>query len=104
MFNSLSFGNLLLYAFHNQFLEIPCDILILFFQEEKEKRLEEMLESGGESLNDRNFMSKDNLPGEGMVGLVGKMTKETLTAADLIIDSLDMAEEELKRMDQYKVF
>ncbi|XP_019054518.1 PREDICTED: WD repeat-containing protein 3 isoform X2 [Nelumbo nucifera] len=72
-----------------------------FIEEEKEKRLEEMFESDLDNSFESRYAPKEDLPEEGAVGIAGKKTKETLTATDLIIDALDMAEEELKRMAQH---
>ncbi|XP_043700893.1 WD repeat-containing protein 3 [Telopea speciosissima] len=74
-----------------------------FIEEEKEKRLEEMFEADVDSSFESRHALREVLPEEGAVGLAGKKTRETLTATDLIIDALDMAEEELKRMAQHKV-
>lgn len=72
-------------------------------QEEKERRLEEMFETAFDESNESRHAPKEELPEEGVVGLAGKKTQETLTATDLIIDALDMAEAEMKRLDQHKV-
>lgn len=74
----------------------------LRLQEEKEKRLEEIFEADLDNLNENRYAPKEDLPEEGAVGLAGKKTRETLTAADSIIDALDMAEAELTRIDQHK--
>jgi U3 small nucleolar RNA-associated protein 12 len=37
------------------------------------------------------------------VGVPGRKTKETLTSADAIMDALDTAGEEIKRLNQHKV-
>lgn len=73
------------------------------FQEEKEKRLEEMFESDMDNAFESKFASKEELPEEGAVALAGKKTGETVTAADSIMDALDTAEEELKRIAEYEV-
>lgn len=48
--------------------------------------------------------SKDELPEEGAVASAGKKTQETLTATDLVIEALDLAETEIKRISEYEVF
>ncbi|ONK58231.1 uncharacterized protein A4U43_C09F9900 [Asparagus officinalis] len=73
-----------------------------FIEEEKEKVEEQMFESDIDNSNENRYMPKEELPEEGSVGLPGKRTQETLTATDLIIDALDIAEAELKRVDQHK--
>lgn len=73
-----------------------------FIEEEKEKIIEEKFESDVENLNENRYTLKEELPEEGSVGLPGKKTKETLTATDMIIDALDIAEAELKRIEQHK--
>lgn len=61
-----------------------------------------MFESDLDNLNENRYAMKEELPEEGSVGVPGKKTKETLDATDLIIDALDIAEAELKRIDQHK--
>ncbi|KAG6519510.1 hypothetical protein ZIOFF_023004 [Zingiber officinale] len=73
-----------------------------FIEEEREKRLEEVFESALDNLNEDRYAPKELVPDEGSVGVPGKETKETLSATDLIIDALDMADTENKRMDQHK--
>ncbi|XP_068652601.1 uncharacterized protein [Aristolochia californica] len=73
-----------------------------FIEEEKEKRLEEIFESAFDDSFESRHVPKVDLPEEGAVTLAGKKTKETLTSTDLIIDALDMAEEEIKRISQHK--
>ncbi|KAJ1693885.1 hypothetical protein LUZ63_010583 [Rhynchospora breviuscula] len=72
-----------------------------FLEEEKEKRLEEMFESDLDNADNR-YAPPESVPEEGSVGLAGKKTKETVTATDAIIDALDTAEEETKRIEQQK--
>lgn len=72
-------------------------------QEEKEKRLEEIFESDIENAFENRYAPKEELPDEGAVAIAGKKTQETLTATDNIIDALDMAEAELKRLSEYEV-
>ncbi|KAJ0079116.1 hypothetical protein Patl1_22579 [Pistacia atlantica] len=71
--------------------------------EGKEKRLEEMLESDLDNAIENRYAPKEELPEEGAVALAGKKTQETLTATDLIIEALDIAEEELDRIAQHEV-
>uniref|UniRef100_A0A0D9VPM7 Small-subunit processome Utp12 domain-containing protein n=1 Tax=Leersia perrieri TaxID=77586 RepID=A0A0D9VPM7_9ORYZ len=74
----------------------------LFIEEEHEKRLEETFEADFDSAMDNRYGQKDDGPDEGSVGVPGRKTKETVTAADAILDALDTAEEEVKRLDQHK--
>ncbi|KAK4396415.1 WD repeat-containing protein 3 [Sesamum angolense] len=48
------------------------------------------------------FFIEEELPEEGAVALAGKKTGETVTAADSIMEALDIAEEELKRIAEHK--
>ncbi|PIA54777.1 hypothetical protein AQUCO_00900986v1 [Aquilegia coerulea] len=73
-----------------------------FIEEEKEKRLEEMFEADLDNSFDSRYALTEEVPEEGVVGLAGKKTKETLSATDLILDALDAAEVELNRMAQHK--
>ncbi|KAL0309651.1 UNVERIFIED_CONTAM: WD repeat-containing protein 3 [Sesamum radiatum] len=73
-----------------------------FIEEEKEKRLEEMFESDIDNLFENKYAPKEELPEEGAVALAGKKTGETVTAADSIMEALDIAEEELKRIAEHK--
>lgn len=73
-------------------------------QEEKEKRLEEMFESDLDNAFENRYAPKEELPEEGAVALAGKKTQETLTATDSIIDALDVAEVEMKRLAEYEVY
>ncbi|RLN18712.1 WD repeat-containing protein 3 [Panicum miliaceum] len=75
----------------------------LFIEEEKEKRLEETFEADLDNDNEYKYGQKDDAPDEGSVGVPGRKTKETVTAADAIMDALDTAEEELKRLNQHKL-
>ncbi|KAL7594219.1 hypothetical protein Lser_V15G28362 [Lactuca serriola] len=68
-----------------------------FLEEEKEKRLEEMFEADLENLENR-YLPQQELPEEGAVAIAGKKTQDTLTGTDSIIEALDIATEELKRM------
>ena len=70
-------------------------------QEEKEKRLEQMFESDLDNAFENRYAPKEELPEEGAVALAGKKTKETLSATDSIIDALDIAEDELKRISEH---
>lgn len=73
------------------------------FQEEREKRLEEMLESDLGGINEASFGFKQELPEEGSARSSAKITHETLTKADLLIEALDIADVELKRLDEHEV-
>lgn len=72
-------------------------------QEEREKRLEETFEADLDNAVEDRYWQKDDAPDEGSVGVPGKKTKETVTATDAIIDALDTAEEEEKRLNEQKV-
>ncbi|XP_060202194.1 uncharacterized protein LOC132630654 isoform X2 [Lycium barbarum] len=73
-----------------------------FLEEEKEKRLEEMFESDIDNGFENKYGPKEELPEEGAVALVGKKTQETLTATDSIIEALDMAHAERKRIAEHQ--
>lgn len=73
-----------------------------FIEEEKEKRLEQMFESDLDNAFENRYAPKEELPEEGAVALAGKKTKETLSATDSIIDALDIAEDELKRISEHE--
>ncbi|EPS66900.1 hypothetical protein M569_07875 [Genlisea aurea] len=62
-----------------------------FIEEEKEKRLEEMFESDIDNAFGSKYLSKEEIPEEGAVSLAGKKTGETLTAADSIMEAMDLA-------------
>ena len=83
-----------------------------FVDEEKEKRLESLLEEGGaedDGDDDRiAAAARENASANGGVapagaeaGMAGRKTLETLTAADQIVDALDVAGHERKRIDDY---
>ncbi|XAR69159.1 hypothetical protein NMG60_11000645 [Bertholletia excelsa] len=74
----------------------------LFIEEEKEKRLEEMFEADLDNTLENRYAFKEEVPEEGAVALAGKKTQETLTATDSIIEALDMAEAELKRVADHE--
>uniref|UniRef100_A0A2N9HX64 Small-subunit processome Utp12 domain-containing protein n=1 Tax=Fagus sylvatica TaxID=28930 RepID=A0A2N9HX64_FAGSY len=73
-----------------------------FIEEEKEKRLEEMFESDLDNAFENRYVPKEEVPEEGAVALAGKKTQETVTATDSIIDALDVAEVELKRIAEHQ--
>ncbi|XP_057779260.1 LOW QUALITY PROTEIN: uncharacterized protein LOC130997849 [Salvia miltiorrhiza] len=73
-----------------------------FIEEEKEKRLEEMFETDIDNPFESKYAPKEELPEEGAVALAGKKTGETVTAADSIMEALDIAEEELKRIAEHE--
>jgi U3 small nucleolar RNA-associated protein 12 len=66
-----------------------------FIEEEREKRLESMFEAVQDDSKDESLQQTTE------VG--AKRTQESLTAADSIIEALDMAEEEIERMRLHKV-
>ncbi|PQQ19784.1 WD repeat-containing protein 3 [Prunus yedoensis var. nudiflora] len=73
-----------------------------FIEEEKEKRLEEMFESDLDNAFENRYAPNEEIPEEGAVALAGKKSKETITATDSIIDALDIAEVELKRLAEHE--
>ncbi|KAK9079343.1 hypothetical protein SSX86_001014 [Deinandra increscens subsp. villosa] len=73
-----------------------------FLEEEKEKRLEEMFEADLDNSLENRYLPQQELPEEGAVAVAGKKTQETLTATDSIIEALDIAAEELKRMAEHE--
>ena len=71
----------------------------IFLEEEREKELEQLYESTlTSSLEDR-----DGEDGEDEVGQAGKQTMETLMDGEKIIEALDLAIEDLKAIEAYKV-
>lgn len=72
-------------------------------QEEREKRLEALFDAGFEDVNDNAQHFSREAPEEGAAGLAGRRTQETVTAADSIIDALDLAEVESARIAQHQV-
>ncbi|KAL3839717.1 hypothetical protein ACJIZ3_024308 [Penstemon smallii] len=73
-----------------------------FIEEEKEKRLEEMFESDIGNAFENKYPPKEEIPEEGAVALAGKKTGETVTSADAIMEALDTAVEELKRIAEHE--
>ncbi|CAN1275961.1 WD repeat-containing protein 3 [Linum perenne] len=73
-----------------------------FIEEEKEKRLEEMFEADLDNTFENRSALKEEIPEEGAVALAGKKTQETLTATDVIIEALDIAEDELNRISEHE--
>lgn len=62
-----------------------------------------MFESDLDNAFENKYMPKEEIPEEGAVALAGKKSKETLSATDSIIDALDLAEAELKRIAEHEV-
>ncbi|KAH1070705.1 hypothetical protein GLYMA_03G186500v4 [Glycine max] len=73
-----------------------------FIEEEKEKRLEEMFEADIDNAFENKYALKEEIPEEGAVALAGKQTQETLSATDLIIERLDIAEAEEKCIAEHQ--
>nr|XP_043613156.1 WD repeat-containing protein 3 [Erigeron canadensis] len=73
-----------------------------FLEEEKEKRLEEMFEADLDNSLENRYLPQQELPEEGAVAVAGKKTQETLSATDSIIEALDIAVEELKRIAEHE--
>lgn len=63
-----------------------------------------MFESDLDNAHGNKYMPKEELPEEGAVALAGKKTQETLSASDSVIEALDLAEAEMKRIDEYEVW
>ncbi|PRQ43668.1 putative transcription factor WD40-like family [Rosa chinensis] len=72
-----------------------------FIEEEEEKRQLEMIESELDNMIESRYQ-KEEIPEVGAVALAGKKSKETITAADAIIDAIDMADAELKRLAEHE--
>ncbi|KAL6141895.1 hypothetical protein ACLB2K_060181 [Fragaria x ananassa] len=72
-----------------------------FIEEEEEKRQLEMIESELDNVVESRY-PKEEIPEVGAVALVGKTSKETVTAADAIIDAIDIADAELKRLAEHE--
>lgn len=64
--------------------------------------MEEIFEADIDNTFEDKHIPKEELPEEGAVALAGKRTLETLTATDSIIDALDVAEVELKRIAEHE--
>lgn len=62
-----------------------------------------MFESDLDNAFENRYVPNEEIPEEGVVALAGKKTQETISATDLIIDALDMAEAELKRIAENEV-
>lgn len=73
-----------------------------FIEEEREKRLDSMFESGLDDTTDGQFGFREDVPEEGAVGFAGKKTQETVTATDSILEALDTADAENDRLQQYE--
>lgn len=78
-------------------------MLHAILQEEEEKRQLEMIESELDNMIESRYQ-KEEIPEVGAVALAGKKSKETITAADAIIDAIDMADAELKRVAEHEVY
>ncbi|KAL6145646.1 hypothetical protein ACLB2K_056331 [Fragaria x ananassa] len=72
-----------------------------FIEEEEEKRQLEMIESELDNVVESRY-PKEEIPEVGAVALVGKTSKETVTAADAIIDAIDISDAELKRLAEHE--
>jgi U3 small nucleolar RNA-associated protein 12 len=73
-----------------------------FVEEEREKRLESMFEAGIENTAEERGGAQDGSE-EGAVGTAGRRTQETMSAADSIIEALEMAELETQRILDHRV-
>jgi len=63
-----------------------------------------MFEADLDNAFENKYASKEEIPEEGAVALAGKQTQETLTATDLVIERLDIAEAEKKRIAEHQVY
>ncbi|ESQ55947.1 hypothetical protein EUTSA_v10024329mg [Eutrema salsugineum] len=73
-----------------------------FLEEEKEKRLEELFESEIDNAADNRHGSLEEIPEEGVAGLAKKTTVDVLSAADSILEALELAENEKNRVAEYE--
>ena len=73
-------------------------------QEENEKRMDEMLEADIGNAFENKYVAEEEVPEEGAVAVAGKKTLETLSATDLIIEKLDIADTEIKRIAEHQVW
>lgn len=62
-----------------------------------------MFEADLDNAFENKYASKEEIPEEGAVALAGKQTQETLNATDIIIERLDIAEAEKKRIAEHQV-
>lgn len=69
-----------------------------FIEEEREKRLEALFDTGQDNAADAHELPSGEIPEEGAVALAGKQTQEAVTAADSIIEALDLADAEFERI------
>lgn len=72
-----------------------------FVEEEKEKRLETLFEA---DLEDKRVekVADGDAAGEGAVAAAGRKTLESLSAADTIVDALDMAANETQKLREFQ--
>ncbi|KAI9086232.1 hypothetical protein K1719_031686 [Acacia pycnantha] len=73
-----------------------------FIEEENEKRMDEMLEADIDNAFENKYVPKEEVPEEGAVAVAGRKTLETLSATDLIIEKLDTADIEIKRIAEHQ--
>lgn len=89
---------------HSQMSSLfATDFNIYFSQEEKEERLNKMFDADLENSLENIYLPQQELPEDGAAAVAGKKTKETLSATDKIIEALDIASKELKRMAEQEV-
>lgn len=62
-----------------------------------------MFDTGQDSTADAHELPNGEIPEEGAVALAGKQTQESVTAADSIIEALDLAEAEYERIRVHEV-
>lgn len=73
-----------------------------FLEEEREKRLEALFDSGLDDAADTHHFPTRDIPEEGAVALAGRQTQEAVTAADSIIEALDLADMESERIQLHE--
>ena len=62
-----------------------------------------MFEADIDSAFENKYVPKEEIPEEGAVAVAGKKTQETLNATDLIIEKLEIADIERKRIAEHQV-
>lgn len=62
-----------------------------------------MFDAGVDDSRDGQYLSKNEVPDEGSVGVAGKKTQDTISAVDSIMEALEMAESEATRISAHKV-
>ncbi|KAJ0232554.1 hypothetical protein HA466_0290490 [Hirschfeldia incana] len=90
-------------AFGYDFRSISL-IFLAFCREEKGKGLVELFESEtNNAVENRHGGSQEKIPKEGVAGLAKNTTVAVLSAADSIIDALEVAYNEKNCVDEYEL-